>query len=43
MRGVIYLIFLVLLPLFASSSWGMVVTSQQDSYSYDVDPVVEQE
>lgn len=41
MRSVIYLIFLVFLPLFASSSWSMIVTSQRDSYSYDVNPVVE--
>ena len=35
MRSVINLIFLVLLPLFANSSWGMIVTSQPDSYLHD--------
>lgn len=38
MRSVICLIFLVLLPLYASSSWGMIVASQRDSYLYDGNP-----
>jgi len=35
MRGVIQLIFLVMLPLFASPLWGLVVTQQHASYLYD--------
>lgn len=41
MRCVIYLIFLVFLPLYASSSWGVIVTPQHDSCLYDGNPVVE--